>query len=115
MIRRRALALSALLASLAACDATERGKDGYAFDGKQFEQAEVEVRLVTYADPAELREAMTAHGITHADTAAFGVLRPPFDRCEVHIVDPAVRYEPEWLGHEIAHCFYGQWHPREGG
>jgi hypothetical protein len=26
------------------------------------------------------------------------------------MVDPKVEYQPEFVGHEMLHCFYGQWH-----
>jgi hypothetical protein len=36
-------------------------------------------------------------------------------RCVVSIVDPLREWRPERLGHEIAHCIYGNWHPAPGG
>jgi hypothetical protein len=30
--------------------------------------------------------------------------------CNVYIMDPKVNYQPEWYGHELVHCMYGDWH-----
>ena len=57
------------------------------------------------AAPAATRKAVAAEG---RDLMAWSVLRP--SGCEVHIVDPAVKYAPEWIGHEIVHCVYGRFH-----
>ncbi|MBD99752.1 MAG: hypothetical protein CMO34_07925 [Verrucomicrobia bacterium] len=33
--------------------------------------------------------------------------------CVIHMVDPRVRYLPEFYGHELLHCVYDQWHEVE--
>lgn len=35
---------------------------------------------------------------------------PPAVVCVVHIVDPTVGYYPEFIGHEVMHCIFGDWH-----
>lgn len=30
--------------------------------------------------------------------------------CEVHVLSPAVKPQEMWLGHEVLHCSYGEWH-----
>jgi hypothetical protein len=33
--------------------------------------------------------------------------------CTMFIINPEERYVPEFIGHELTHCFYGQWHPTQ--
>lgn len=35
--------------------------------------------------------------------------------CIIHIVEPEKLYVPEFYGHEIMHCVYGDWHPGQNG
>ena len=50
---------------------------------------------------------------------AFATIRTPDspgpkgDECTVWIKDPEWIYEPEFIGHELLHCFYGNWHKRQ--
>ena len=50
---------------------------------------------------------------------AFATVRTPDgpgergDECTVYIKDPDWIYEPEFIGHELLHCFYGNWHKRQ--
>lgn len=85
--------------------------DGYIFTAKQYEKETVTINIVSYKTRDDLLKAARAKGQNDPNIAAFAVLRPPrFDVCEVHIIDPQTSYEPEFLGHEFAHCVYGQWH-----
>lgn len=101
-----------MLFSVVACNPTRNtGADGYQFGEKQFERDNVKVVVRTYKTREEFIASAEAKGIENADqVAAFSVLRPPFDTCYIHMIDPAVEYEPEFIGHEFAHCLYGQWH-----
>lgn len=105
---RAALILAAALL-LTSCDQSEAA-DGYAFGVPTFDRAEPNIRIVTHRSLAELRAA-APRGIYDAEAAklmAWSVIRP--DGCEMHVVDPAVSYQPEWIGHELAHCAWGEWH-----
>lgn len=96
-----------LLFLLAGCNAP----DGYRFDEKEFERTPVTVSIVTHETVADLRAAAppaATVGEDH-DLMAWSEIRG--SRCEIHVVDPAVAYQPEWLGHELAHCVWGRWHP----
>ena len=87
------------------------GSDGYTFGTKQYTQKKFTVVITEYPNRKEFLEAARAAGIKTPDVIAFSKLVPPkFDTCKVHIVDPKVSYQPEFLGHEFAHCIYGQWH-----
>lgn len=105
------LTVAALLAS---CNQQPAGADGYAFEAKEFTRLAPAATFVVHRSQAELvaaapaatRDAVTAQG---RQLMAWSVIRP--SGCEVHIVDPAVRYAPEWIGHEVTHCVYGRFHP----
>lgn len=89
------------------CD--RRGSDEYAFGTKQYEKSSVKVNIVTYKSEKEFREEIKRRKLSE-NTAAFTVLKPPFDECTINMIDPSVRYEPQFVGHEFLHCVYGQWH-----
>ena len=42
--------------------------------------------------------------------AAWTDVKPPYTECTIHMMDPAVNYEPEIYGHELTHCIRGQFH-----
>lgn len=102
-----ALAASSLV--LATCG-PQQGGDGYAFERKEFERSTVVVAVVQHADLSKLRSEAARRGVRaeRRDLQAFSIITG--DRCEVHVVDPAQHYSPQWLGHEVAHCLYGRWH-----
>lgn len=100
-----------LLLLLASCDQTpKQGADGYKFGEKQYERQTVQVNIVVYKTQKEIYNAAKARGVDKPNIVAFSALRPPYDTCTVHMLDPAVKYEPEFVGHEFLHCVYGQWH-----
>lgn len=103
----------AVLLLLAACNqqpSSKTGSDGYKFGEKQYEKQTVQVNIVTYKNQQDIYNAAKARGADYPNVVAFSVLRPPFDTCTVHMIDPSVSYEPEFVGHEFLHCVYGQWH-----
>lgn len=105
------MSVLAVTMSLVSCDAPPpSGTDGYNFHGKQYEKNEVTIKIVTYQSRKDLNIAAEKLGVKDPDLAAFSVLRPPFDKCTIHMVDPTVKYEPEFSGHEFLHCVYGQFH-----
>lgn len=102
--------LACALLLLSACDSQSGpGADGYTFGKRQYERQTVQVNVVTYKTLREF-EAATKQRKLESTTAAFTILQPPFDTCTIHMVDPSIRYEPEFVGHEFLHCVYGQWH-----
>lgn len=99
------------IAMLASCKPSpQEGADGYKFGTPQFQKTSFQVNVVVYEDRKQLLVAAKKYGITIPDVLAFSVLRPPFDVCTIHMVSPSYSYEPEYIGHEFAHCMYGQWH-----
>ena len=96
--------------SIASCNQLPLSADGYNFGNPSFEKSKVEVVFVTYETRAEFMEAAKKRGVASLELQAFTELRDPFNKCTIHAMDPRVKYQPEFIGHELAHCFYGQWH-----
>ena len=99
--------------------ARDAGADGYRFITKTIERKEVRVKIVTYKTYDALEKALKSHlgndpkysAIKASRVEAFSILElPEYDVCTIHMIDPDVSYEPEYVGHEMLHCVYGQWH-----
>ncbi|RIA37465.1 hypothetical protein DFR49_3350 [Hephaestia caeni] len=109
-MRRLAVILVAVIL-LTACN--QRGDDGYAFERQEFNRTHLSVTIVTHPSLADLQRAGGDAGAdpgSGRELAAFSTLSATSPACTIHIVDPHVRYEPQWLGHEMAHCIYGRFH-----
>lgn len=109
---RSAIIGAALL--LAGCGQSEAA-DGYVFAGKQYDRAAVLVKKREHRSFADLRAALPPRMSRewkdrHVVGGAWGELHAD-GSCTIHFVDPELSYQPEWIGHETAHCFYGDWHP----
>lgn len=111
--RHRASLVAAACLLLASCDGGSGvGADGYTFGPKEREQTSLVVSVVIHDDMASLRaDALDAGAVVPFDRElmAWSVLTPK--GCTIHTLDPDMAYEPEWLGHETAHCVWGRWHP----
>lgn len=103
----RAIPLLALL--IAGCDGG--GSDGYRFERKEWERAPTSVTVITHRSVEALRAAAPPGAVPSEgrENMAWSIIRG--SGCEVHIVDPETDWMPEWLGHEVAHCVWGRWHP----
>lgn len=111
MMRGVVVAVALLLAG---CGQSE-APDGYAFAGKRYDRPSALVNKREYPSFAALRAALPAHlsrkwKDEKVSRGAWGQLHAD-GSCTIHFVDPEVSYQPEWIGHETAHCFYGEWHP----
>jgi hypothetical protein len=53
------------------------------------------------------------HPYTGNKFAAFSVFYRTRKICVIHMVDPGTDYLPEHIGHELAHCAFGNFHPRQ--
>jgi hypothetical protein len=74
------------------------GQDNYRFD--------------LYPNVQAFNSEVARRGITIPGKyiVAFAETNAIRNTCVVHIVDPAVHYNPAFLGHEITHCLYGNFH-----
>lgn len=115
------LGAAVLVALTASCPASARkAADGYEFGAAEYVKTDLKVRIVEHPSYREVMRAGLAAGAVlppepgvmnrdRAKIGAFSILRP--DGCEIHIISAAVDYRPDLLGHELAHCIYGRWHP----
>lgn len=89
------------------------GADGYRFEQKQMDRRSFKVNVVVYTDANELRRAAAEAlgpnpNVDPNYVVAFSVIKS--SSCTIHMMDPEVSYEPEFIGHEFTHCVYGQFH-----
>lgn len=110
------LPIAALL--LGSCDPVKpTAADGYTLSKTTQEKLEFPVRFVLYNNLEELAAAhrqalLSATGKpvpADRELQAFSILHAS-GGCTVHIVDPKKKYTPEWYGHEMTHCIYGEFH-----
>ncbi len=109
---KKALSLVCMSFLVASCEPAEKpAADGYTFGTPQFELNQTLVSVVTYDNRNDLLKAGKERGITDPNLVAFSIVAlPPVNKCTIHVMNPAVAYEPEFVGHELTHCLYGQWH-----
>lgn len=110
--------LSALVALSSCSPAGNRGADGYEFGEPEWTALTFQVEMVPYSSPVEFRRAAIRLGALAEDggeTRAFAQVQKG-GLCRIHVLDLRVKYEPEWIGHELAHCMHGRWHkPGQSG
>jgi len=113
-----AVLLSIWIPSVSVASPNE-GVDGYTFLRKTIERKDVRIIIVTYKSYIELEAAVRSHigadpkysAIKAHRVQAFSVLeKPNYDVCTIHMIDPAISYDPEYIGHELMHCVYGEFH-----
>lgn len=95
------------------------GADEYRFEKKEYEHTELTVKIVVARSREEFAKLQAAHGLRQEtvtatgnkyQTEAFSVLHPRDRECIIFIKDPEWNYQPEYIGHELAHCVWGRWH-----
>ena len=96
-----------LVLLLVSCDSSHKGADGFAFLHKETNYETITVHIRTYSTDKEMNDAAKARGVT-SEVNAWGTLKG--NECTIHVRDPSVVYQPEFIGHEIAHCVWGRWH-----
>jgi hypothetical protein len=107
-MRRFVAVLGALV--LAACGEGPTA-DGYTFEKAEFTREQFTVTMVQYDSNREFLAAATAHGAGVEGVQAFAVVSAREPKCAIHILRVTKEYRPQWLGHELAHCMHGRWHP----
>lgn len=89
--------------------------DGYFFEKVDFVRDNLAISIVFYPDHESLVKAgVENHRIKVADgyqLHAFSFWLKNRSSCQIHIVDPKIKYDPTALGHEMTHCIYGEFHP----
>lgn len=85
-----------------------RSADGFQFKRKQFTLLSADIKMVYYQHASDLNAAYKARNGTVPHVLAFSQYKDGF--CEIHVLDPSVSYEPQLIGHELMHCFHGNFH-----
>lgn len=104
---------------IAGCDSKpstpNKGVDGYHIETTTFERTEIPVSIVLVKSQEELKAEFKKRSPKGdpRNLAAFAVIRPNDSKCTIYMVDPKVKYEPQYIGHEFVHCMYGDWHPNQ--
>jgi len=89
------------------------GCDGYYFEKETFTRTDLGVHIVLVQSQKEMENLLAEHHRTIADgrqVAAFSVLKVNEPECTIYMIDPKISYQPEFIGHELVHCVYGDWH-----
>jgi len=103
---------------LASCDnaPSKKGADGYYFEKETFTRTEIPVEVKLMQSEKEMiaeyrkRTNDTNAKVDAKSLAAFAIIRPNDNKCTIYMLDPKVKYQPEYVGHEFVHCIYGEWH-----
>lgn len=103
--------------AIVGCDGnsnSKRGADDYYFEDKEYEQDSFTVRMQLFDTRREFEAAARDKNISNASAlGAFATLANDGSSCTIYTIDPTVSYEPEFLGHELAHCAWGRWHEQQ--
>ena len=95
------------------------GADGYHWSKPEFTKSSVEIRVILFKSRKELTEQYNAMGgevkkmpwmEKTPKLNAFSGFNRTRQTCDIFAIDPAVEYHPEDFGHELLHCFFGDWH-----
>ena len=98
-------------------DFSLKAADDYVFEQKEFERTSIKLKVVVLPDSFTFRRIAKEKGIdpdnlrnsSPTKVEAFAILAPG-NKCTLYVKDPEWKYEPEYIGHEIAHCIWGRWH-----
>lgn len=108
-------AVSLLL--LLGCEQTQHGNvgaDGYYFEKETFTRTSLQINVILYKSDTELKAAyMQKYNNLppNREVVAFSTLNTGgTETCTISMVDPKTHYVPEFIGHEVTHCIYGEWH-----
>lgn len=102
---------------LSSCDdGPKRAADDYYFEEKEFERTSLGVTVVLFETRREFEETAKqklGRDFPVETVAAFGSLSLVGNNCTIYTMDASVQYEPEFLGHELAHCIWGRFHEKQ--
>lgn len=91
-----------------------KGKDGYRFEVKDTEMLTPNIEFIIIKNRKEYNDIRKRFFGHHWNTVqAFTRWRPESKTCIIYIKDPMWMYQPEYIGHEVAHCIWGNWHEME--
>lgn len=109
MLRKASILLLALLVG---CNYPNKAADGYVFGKPTFKHEQIQLSVILLDNQeAVIRElAKRKDGYVDKTVIAFSSIGANTNTCTIYMIDPAKQYLPEFIGHELVHCIYGQWH-----
>lgn len=84
--------------------------DGYIFESKEYEKISLEIEVVVLHDKFEFAREKNMNHLRLQNVEAFSIIVPGSNTCKIYVKDPEWKYQPEYIGHELAHCIWGRWH-----
>ena len=103
-------------ASSGATNTYRYGADDFKFLVKEYENLSPKVNFVLLKNQAEYNSARKKKlGVKWDSVSAFTLWIPSTGECTVYIKDPEWKWEPELIGHEVAHCIWGRYHQGKKG
>lgn len=92
------------------------GKDDFRFLQKEIENLTPGIEFILLKNQEEYDAARKLHlGRRWKNVSAFTLWNESAGTCKVYIKDPDWSYEPELIGHEVAHCIWGRFHKGDKG
>lgn len=92
------------------------GADDHQFLVKEYENLSPKVNFILLKNEMEYDSARRKKLGIHWDTvSAFTLWIPETGECTIYIKDPEWKWEPELIGHEVAHCIWGRYHKGKQG
>jgi hypothetical protein len=86
-----------------------KGTDGYRVDKAEYDHSRINLVVYKYRTEKEFRAAVARTGESRR-VEGLTYSSPDTTECVMLVRDPAFRYEPDTLGHELTHCIYGSFH-----
>ena len=118
-MRRISLLLIAVLSGCAGTSVPNKyryGADNHKFLVKEYENLNPEVHFILLKNEMEYNSvAKRELGVAWDSVSAFTLWIPETGKCTIFIRDPEWRWEPELIGHEVAHCIWGRYHKGKEG
>lgn len=89
--------------------------DGYQFEEKQWQREEIALSVRVFAGEGDLRQEAERLGVDDSDYLhAFTAAGREESVCTIHVLDPDSNpWKPGIIGHEVAHCIWGEFHPSQ--
>jgi hypothetical protein len=96
-------------------------RDGYLWGEPEHNLSAVQVTITYVPNRPALFQLLKEKGGAEANAKrdgesrppklnAFSILEPSKAACHIYAISPETDYRPEYLGHELMHCFHGRWH-----
>ena len=115
-IKNAFIMIALIVASFASAQSFKFAKDDHKFLVKEIENLTPIVEFILLETDEEYdaaRKEFIGHGWNKV--SAFTRWNETEGTCKIYIKDPLWKYEPELIGHEVAHCIWGRFHKGSKG